>query len=254
MSEEKRAAMARERMALELRLGGNTLAQCAELMGITSEYGVQIVAALIRRALQRDIKEWTIEETRELEAARLDKLVEACWPAVLASAPKAIEIVLKIMERRAWLLGLDMPKQINLGGGTLTAKDLEQLREERWAQMKDTPVGSLLMSPNAFADPEEIIEGEWKDGARVEAGQHGAGGGDGDDAGGDGANEDSSEQPDDVDRTDAGVPGKADAGSGADEQHRYTEVAVSKTKWRYPHLHPGGLSSAVRTRKGERDE
>ena len=47
-----------------------------------------------------------VDELRELESARLDALQLAAWAKVEQGDLHAIEIVLKIMDRRAKLLGL----------------------------------------------------------------------------------------------------------------------------------------------------
>jgi hypothetical protein len=48
---------------------------------------------------------------RGLELERLDALHAACWPAALAGHLRSIDTVLRIMRRRAALLGLDAPRR-----------------------------------------------------------------------------------------------------------------------------------------------
>ena len=47
-----------------------------------------------------------IDEVRELEDSRLDALQAAVWTDAIAGDPRAVQLVLKIMDQRAKLLGL----------------------------------------------------------------------------------------------------------------------------------------------------
>ena len=60
------------------------------------------------------------EETQEsipdvlmLESARLDEMTKALWPKVASGRERAIELVLRIQERRAKMLGLDAAIQVD---------------------------------------------------------------------------------------------------------------------------------------------
>lgn len=57
-------------------------------------------------------------EVLELELQRLDDLLKGLWPLAARSNPdtKAVDRVLKIMERRARLLGLDAPDRHEVTG------------------------------------------------------------------------------------------------------------------------------------------
>jgi hypothetical protein len=46
-------------------------------------------------------------EAQRLEEARLDDLQEGIWDKALAGDSRAVEVALKVLERRAKLLGLD---------------------------------------------------------------------------------------------------------------------------------------------------
>ena len=52
------------------------------------------------------------EAVRQLELQRLDQMLFPIWPQVLTGDQGAISTALRIQERRASLLGLDAPKQI----------------------------------------------------------------------------------------------------------------------------------------------
>ena len=53
-----------------------------------------------------------IEAVRQLELRRLDQMQFPLWPQVLSGDVQATSTALRIQERRASLLGLDAPKQI----------------------------------------------------------------------------------------------------------------------------------------------
>ncbi len=117
---------------MHLRAEGLTLAQIGERMGVTAD----AVQGVIDRALRSLVKA-PADELRALELARCDELlaeamevVRAPMPSVRSGdavrdpesgavvievvadpAPKlaAINVALRVMERRAKLLGLDMP-------------------------------------------------------------------------------------------------------------------------------------------------
>jgi hypothetical protein len=131
---------------MRLRAEGLTLAQIGEQMGITAD----AVQGVIDRALRSMVKA-PADELRALELARCDELMTEAMAIVRApmqtvrsgdpvqdpescavvvevvadAAPKlaAINTVLRVMERRARLLGLDMPTKTALTdpSGTVSA-------------------------------------------------------------------------------------------------------------------------------------
>ncbi|WP_448333476.1 hypothetical protein [Streptomyces sp. DSM 41534] len=71
------------------------------------------------RALKerRDEQAAEISVYRQEENERLDALLEAHWPAAVETRdPKAAELVLKLIDRRAKLNGLDAPVRTELSG------------------------------------------------------------------------------------------------------------------------------------------
>jgi hypothetical protein len=103
-----------DRKILAYRTAGLSMAAIAPLVGMKS--GSSVYKSLIR-ALDRLERE-PAEALRRLEADRLDAMHQALWPLVVASPPDipAVLALIKIMERRAWLLGLDAPKEIDVRG------------------------------------------------------------------------------------------------------------------------------------------
>jgi hypothetical protein len=118
-------AVERHREALELRALGKTLEQIADKLGYASASGA---SKAIDSALQRTLQE-PADTVRSLELRRLDIMLEATMPAAMRGIPQAVDRVLKIMERRAKLLGLDAPQkqEITGAGGGPVAIDLVEV-------------------------------------------------------------------------------------------------------------------------------
>jgi hypothetical protein len=98
----------KERKVLELRLMGVTFDVIAQQVGYASPGSAHNA---YKRALLRTLRE-PAQELRELEVARLDKLLSSIWTEALRGEIPAIQTSIKIMERRAKLLGLDVPVKI----------------------------------------------------------------------------------------------------------------------------------------------
>lgn len=99
----------KENAVLELRRSGETWARIAEIVGYANASGAQKAYARVVIRVQRD----SVEDIRDLELDRLDKIQRSYWrPAIVDGDKKAAELVLKIMDRRAKLLGLDAPNRV----------------------------------------------------------------------------------------------------------------------------------------------
>lgn len=110
--------------ALELRISGMTLPAIAEKLGMA----VSSVHDSIVRAMSK--VEAPARELRDLEVERLDALLLAQWKN--RADPMVARTIVRIMERRARLLGLDAPTKIEAsgagGGPIVVAADAETLR------------------------------------------------------------------------------------------------------------------------------
>lgn len=109
----KRARQRRDDEALDLRIAGHSYEHIADLMTWTTSSGKpgrwkskSGVYAACQRAQQRRIDE-PDEDLRAMELARLDRLQAANWANALEGDVKAGELVLKLMVRRAKMLGID---------------------------------------------------------------------------------------------------------------------------------------------------
>lgn len=98
--------MDKERRVIELRRAGVTYDVIADEVGYSNASGAYHA---FTRAMKRTLRESGSEELRELEADRLDRLQRFTWPAAAQGDLRAIETILRIMARRARLLGLDSP-------------------------------------------------------------------------------------------------------------------------------------------------
>jgi hypothetical protein len=100
----------KERRVLELRRAGYTFDDIAKTVGYASPSGAFYA---LSRALKRTLQQ-PANELREMETDRLDRLQAAVWPKALAGDNKAVDTILKIMDRRARLLGLDAPSKMQV--------------------------------------------------------------------------------------------------------------------------------------------
>lgn len=100
------------RKAIELRKAGATYEKIAEALGYENRSGAYkiVISAL------RDLVQEPARELRTLEAERLDSMTLALWARAQKGDLAAIDRLLRIMERRARLLGLDLPLAIDVGG------------------------------------------------------------------------------------------------------------------------------------------
>ena len=113
-SARRLAAREREIKALELRKAGATYVQIAEALGISRAGAHKVVLRALAR-LEKEAGE-EAEHLRRLEIERLDAMLLAIWPHVKKGSLGAIDRAIRIMERRAKLLGLDAPTKADIQG------------------------------------------------------------------------------------------------------------------------------------------
>ena len=101
----------RRRQALELRKAGATYDQIARQIGYANEGGAYKAVQAALKAVYRE----PADEVRKLELERLDRLTLALWTRAKEGEAEAIDRVLKLMDRRAKLLGLDAPTRHETG-------------------------------------------------------------------------------------------------------------------------------------------
>ncbi len=91
--------------AVELRKGGATYQSIADVLGYNSP---QAAWEAVTRTLMETMRE-PADELRKLEVDRLDSLFLTVYPMAKQGILSAVDRCLRIMERRARLLGLDAP-------------------------------------------------------------------------------------------------------------------------------------------------
>jgi hypothetical protein len=121
----------KEIRVLELRRVGLTWQRIADEVGYADHTGAY---AAYKRAIKRTMQQ-PADELREQELDRIDRLQVAIWPNAMKGDTRAILTIIRLMERRAKLTGLDMPIKIEqdittwTGGDTIdrAVKDLAAL-------------------------------------------------------------------------------------------------------------------------------
>lgn len=109
-SERRLEGVERQVKALDLRKAGLSFPAIAEKLGYSGPGGAyKAVMTAIRRTQQEPA-----DEVRRLELERLDIMLQKTWEWVENGEPRAIDRVLRIMERRAKYLGLDAPVKVDM--------------------------------------------------------------------------------------------------------------------------------------------
>ena len=98
----------KEAECVRLRRAGLTLDEIAIRVGYSSPASVHYALKRINERISRE----DVEEIRNLESERLDLLQAANWDNAMQGNVPAGALVLRVMERRAKLLGLDMPIRV----------------------------------------------------------------------------------------------------------------------------------------------
>ena len=111
IASQRRVAEAdRQRLAVEARRAGAAYDDIARQLGYRDKSGAY---RAVRAGLAKALRE-PADDLRALELARLDRLQLAHWQKAAAGDAAATHTVLKIMERRAKLLGLDAPIRVDV--------------------------------------------------------------------------------------------------------------------------------------------
>lgn len=99
---------------LELRRQGLGYEAIAKQVGCSVSTANRAVAARLQEL--RDQAPEDTQAVRDIELQRLDESAAALHSKVLAGDPRATDVYLRVMERRARLLGLDAPVRSELTG------------------------------------------------------------------------------------------------------------------------------------------
>jgi hypothetical protein len=113
-SKSRSKSAEKQKAAFQMRVAGASFRQICEAL----KCSMGCVSAMLDRELD-EIKAETRQHAlklRDLELSRLDRMQVAIWEDALRGDLRAIDRVLSIQRRRADLIGLDAPKEVNLGG------------------------------------------------------------------------------------------------------------------------------------------
>lgn len=112
-SQRRLTATERQQQALELRRAGVGFQEIADEVGYASPSGAyKAVTTALKKTLQEPA-----DEVRRLELERLDRLFRGVWEQATSGDTSALDRALKIMNRRAELLGLDAPEKHDVTSG-----------------------------------------------------------------------------------------------------------------------------------------
>jgi predicted transcriptional regulator len=150
-------SMERRVTALKLRKRGFSYRDIATHLKVTPEAVRQMVKKETD-LLQGELSELA-EDVRTLDVARLDQMMARAMnlavPTNATDDPdlRAMETVLKIMDRKAKLLGLDAPKQLEIMTVDKIDEEIARLEEQQKLQGGNAPVPAEpskheLVSPN----------------------------------------------------------------------------------------------------------
>lgn len=123
LSPRRQLKLQRQADAVAMRLRGKSYSQIAEVLGITKQRAHQLVMQAFEEMRQQCAED--TEQLRAIELARLDRITETFAPMLempgldlqdVEAAKKAADVLIKVSERRAKLLGLDAPTRAELTG------------------------------------------------------------------------------------------------------------------------------------------
>lgn len=116
----------REREACAMRKAGATYQQIADKTGLSRRGAYKCVTRSMERAIAHATED--IDVVRRLDLERLDAMLLGVWGAASRGDLKAVDVVLRIMKRRADLLGEDAPTKLEHagpGGGPIAIQTIE---------------------------------------------------------------------------------------------------------------------------------
>lgn len=134
---EARREERRNTIAVNLVAGLN-YRQMAEALGVSIGTISEDVKLILGRWQREQVTE--IDKIKQLEIQRLDKAVNAIWDNVKKGKTHSILAMLRIMERRSKLLGLDKPmNQIH------TVYDFSKATDEQLQRIRDGEHPEVVM-------------------------------------------------------------------------------------------------------------
>jgi hypothetical protein len=111
-----------------MRKGGASYREIGSHLGVSTKTAHQYVMRELERLAEEAHEE--AAQVRVLELQRLDRMLRGLWLRARDGDTFAVDRVLKMMERRARLLGLDAPAML-AADVTTRVDPIEELPEER---------------------------------------------------------------------------------------------------------------------------
>jgi len=102
-----------ERKSLALRIDGLTFAAIGLRLGMSMRGAHEAVTRALAKSTSAAMK--SADDLRTLELERLDLLQRSLLPKAKRGNAESARALLRVMERRAKLLGLDAPTEVKLG-------------------------------------------------------------------------------------------------------------------------------------------
>lgn len=141
----------RDQKCVEMRAAGHHWDEIVETLGYASTGHARDRWTLF---IERLPKREDAEQQRELEMQRLDRLAVALEPRIAQHDVRAIEVAIKLLERRARLTGADQPVRQQL---TVINDELASELVSEWRKAVEQKKRQAL---DAGIDVGDIIEGE----------------------------------------------------------------------------------------------
>jgi hypothetical protein len=138
MVENKREMVEKETTIIELRHEGYVWREIAVMVDMS----IAGVVKAYKRALTRHPIA-AIDEHRELELDRLDNLQRTYWQPAVAGNLRAADFVLRVIDKRAKLLGLDAPLKVQAEVVTYDGSDLDREVERVARIIEASTVGGV---------------------------------------------------------------------------------------------------------------
>jgi hypothetical protein len=132
-------AQSRRIQAFELRKCGASYRDIGRALGVSEAQAHRDITERLRQL--EKVEEQSAKQLRCLELARLDVCISALWPRIQSGDTAAVHAFIRVSERRAALVGLDMPSQHELFGkdrGPIEVEsklDLSKVTDEQIEQL-----------------------------------------------------------------------------------------------------------------------
>ena len=111
----------RRKQAVQLRLAGVDLATIMDQVNKITPEGnkyssVAHVSEDLKRARERSRAQLddSVEDLRQLQVDRLERLLAACWPKAVKGDTRAVDTAARLIQQMAKLKGLEAPTQVEL--------------------------------------------------------------------------------------------------------------------------------------------